>query len=256
MKTILIIGDSWGVPNYSTNWNCEPEDHTIYKLRNLGYEVLNFSLNGGSMLETIEYARRTITNTLNDEVTFNQLVDNRRNTYDISQGKYKEIPKPNYYGQHIDWLLWFHTETVRDYNCNLSRSFLTCEEVHEISCKFIYRAFCNLLKTIGNHIKTAIIGGQSPVDKLLYQYHSPNFVIEDWRSEIVGRKLPYCYTFSRPNFVDQTYDSLDKKLEILNTHKIIMDSMTDTSLFFDRCHPGKIPHAVLTEKLHKIFSSI
>lgn len=257
MKTILIIGDSWGVPNYCEDWDCRPEEHTEYRLRNLGYDVLNFSLNGSAMLETIEYAKNTIQNTLDTNSQFYGLVKQKRNTYSRN-GSVKEMPIPKYHGQKIDWVLWFHTETIRDFGSasNLTMPYLTCQEFHEIGCKAVYRAFCNLINIIGKDIKTAIIGGQAPVDAILYQYHKPNFIIEDWRSEIVGKKLPQCHTFSRYDFVDQTYDTLDKKLEILNTHKEIMDSMSDTSLFFDRCHPGGKPHAMLTEKLHKVFNSI
>ena len=51
------------------------------------------------------------------------------------------------------------------------------------------------------------------------------------------------------------YDNLETKLEIFNTHKIVMKAMDNTDLFFDRCHPGAKPHKELTERLHKVFQN-
>ena len=46
MKKILLLGDSWGVPNYNGLPGISPDQHTEYLLINLGYEVVNFSMNG------------------------------------------------------------------------------------------------------------------------------------------------------------------------------------------------------------------
>jgi hypothetical protein len=256
MKTILIIGDSWGVPNYNEEWSTSPETHTEYRLKKLGYDVLNFSLNGSSATETIDYAKHTLKNTLNPNS--HSVTVKRQLSYNIKPESLKEIPVPNYNGQKIDWVVWFHTEPIRHFDCSHDSliPYLTCEEAHQVGCKIAYRAFVKLIDIIGKHVKTAIIGGQAPIDPSLYEYHKPNFIIEDWRSEIVGKKLPTCYTFSRTDLVDQSYDTLDKKLEILNVHKIVLNSMSDLSLFFDRCHPGEIPHELLTKKLHQAFIDV
>jgi len=252
MKNIFIIGDSWGVPNYSSAWeNCTYNDHTEYQLKSFGHKVFNFSLNGAGMVETIEYARSMVDPSYDNErmkETFNY----KRDTYDTSTNGLKKVPIPDYKGERIDWIVWFHTEGMRSVLQEDMHDWVTLEEVHTLGCHMAYRAFTNLLKFLPN-VKTAVIGGQSPVDPLLYQYHRPNFVIEDWRSEIVGRKLPRCVSLARLNMVDRFYDDKEAKLKILDVHKEVLNSMHNKDLFFDLCHPGPKPHRELALRLHNEF---
>lgn len=249
-KTVLIIGDSWGVPNYSKDWpNQSHLDHTEFKLVEKGYNVLNFSLNGGSNIESIEYAKHILLNKPLPE-SLKSSVNGKRDLYNIS-GDLKFIPVPEFNGRKIDWIVWFHTESIREIGFSYSNSYCKVNELHVLFSHAIYRAFASLVKLCPK-VKTAIIGGQAPIDDILYQYHQPNFIIEDWRSEIVGKKLPKVHTLSRVDLVDSSFDNKDDKLQILNNHSLIYDAMSNTSQFFDRCHPGK-PHIELANKLHDVF---
>jgi len=251
MKTILIIGDSWGVPHYSPDQHVSHTDHTEHQLRQKGYNVLNYSLNGSSLIETIEYARYSVMGkTIPEYLKGN--IEHKRNLY--NEGEPKLMPIPNYNGEHIDWILWFHSEAVRDHLSPQMMNYVKVEELHAFSSNLAYRAFSKLVECC-HGVKTAIIGGQAPVSKLLYNYHTPTFIIEDWRSEIVGYQLPYVYTISRLDMVENSFDSKEDKIRIMDNHRKVYDAMMNKELFFDYCHPGK-PHVLLAEKLHNIFQTL
>ena len=77
---ILIIGDSWGVPNYPPydlnlqHYGDPPETHTEFLLRAQGYKVTNCSIDASGNLKTI-----------------------------LAGIKYAET-------ESVDWIIWFHTE--------------------------------------------------------------------------------------------------------------------------------------------------
>jgi|688.fasta_scaffold02953_29 hypothetical protein len=248
MKNILIVGDSWGVPNYVKGYNTVPEDHTEFRLRAMGYNVFNYSLNGGSNVDTISYAISAIEN---KELRVDEDVSYKKKTYADSGPEF--LPDPNYRGEKIDWIIWFHTESIRASVQPIMFRWIKIEDIHELGCKTAYRAFKHLVEICGNP-KTVVIGGQAPVEPMLYDYHNPTYIIEDWRSEIVGRKLPRCISLSRLDMIERSYHSIDEKLEIMNLHAEIYDAMNNKEQFFDACHPAAIPHKHLTNRLHTWFS--
>lgn len=244
-----MIGDSWGVPNYNPDFNIPPNAHTEFLLKNLGYNVFNYSINGGSMLDTITYAIAGVTNRLD---SLNPVIVNKLFSYSLDEGT-KTLPKPAPFNENkIDWVIWFHTEALRDQFTDSMFPFVKIEEAHNICSHICYRSFVKMLEIFGNP-KTAVIGGQAPVDPILYQYHKPTFEIKDWRSEIVGRQLPRCYSFSKLDLICDMYDWSEVRMDFIDVHEKIMASMTDTNLFFDRCHPGVEPHKDLVARLDKIF---
>lgn len=248
-----MIGDSWGVPNYSSDWkNCSYEVHTEHQLVKKGYKVFNYSLNGGSMLETIEYAIHSIQNK-KMPIFLEGAIKEKRNTYNKGEG-IKEMPVPDYRGQKIDWIVWFHTEAVRDQTYPQLNPYLTLEELHTLGSTVAYRAFKKLVGLLPG-VKTAVIGGQAPIDKLFFKHHKPTFAIEDWRSEIVGNKLPRVYTLANIDLLDSCYTDKDTKIQLMKDHQTVFDAMMNTDLFFDRCHPG-IPHIALAERLHQAFQTL
>jgi hypothetical protein len=103
-----------------------------------------------------------------------------------------------------------------------------------------------------------VIGGQSPViTDILYQYLTPDLVIQDWRSELLNMPLPTVHTLIKPElWVEPSkVDTMDYKLKVLEDHKIILDAMQNSDLFPDNCHPGGVAHEQLTTRLHKQFQS-
>jgi len=242
---VVIIGDSWGVPNYSEYLfptPTPPEVHTQYRLKNLGYNVNNFSINGGSMLDTVEYAISTLQKTEVSPRIINKLLPQQRSILN-------DITKEN-----VDWIVWFHSEAIRDNLNDYIARYVKLEEHHTFSSHLCYRAFAELINLCPK-AKTAVIGGQAVIDPILYQYHKPNFEIVDWRSEIVGKKLPRCISLGRLEYINTFYDSNEEKLKTFDVHTEIFDAMKNHDLFFDRCHPGAEPHKELTERLHNIFQT-
>lgn len=240
MKTILLIGDSWGVPNYEgPNFGAEPHEHTEYLLRELGYKVYNCSLSGGSHKVTIDLARAYLAG---ETVTLAPTVLN--NTYHkASEPSVIDTVNPK-----IDYIVWFHTEALRYF----FHAHMSIEENLDFSYKWDYEYVSNFC--IPLDAKLIAIGGQAPIyDKFFYDYFRPYYIIEDWRSEIVGIKLPKVYTLGKVEWIENSNDTLDNKLEVMKKHKVVLDAMSNCPYFPDTCHPGKEPHKKLTELLHTIF---
>lgn len=74
MKNILILGDSWGVPNHDVPRGAPANTHTEFLLKDLGYNVVNCARSGGSNIDSIERA----------------------------------------FPYQVNWIIWFHTELTRD----------------------------------------------------------------------------------------------------------------------------------------------
>lgn len=237
-----MIGDSWGVPNYEGPPGSPPDTHTEFLLKEKGYKVYNCSLNGGSNCRSIETAKSLLAG---EPIVLEPIyLNNKLYPYNI-----ETVIEKNY---KIDVFIWFHTEFFRgpytdkkqkiDYNI-------------EYSANINYQMAADFFKE-HPHAKTIVIGGQSPVvTDILYKYMKPDYLIQDWRSEIIGTKLPEVHTLTKPDlWIDRSPDSTEFKIRLLEKHKVIMDAMYNSPDFPDNCHPGAWPHKVLAERLHKVIS--
>jgi hypothetical protein len=216
---ILIIGDSWGVPNYVDPTAAKPEEHTEFRLRNLGYTVFNHAINGASNQKSM------------DSVDFSSLPP-------------------------IDWIVWFHTECFR-YNFDKNKTIyenliLESHETYKHAKTFFSKT----------NSKLAVVGGQAPIGptvaEIFYEYINPNFIIEDWRSEILNEKMPECYTVSSNNEIVWVMGGVDNEEEkhiLMETQIKILNAMRQSDFFPDHCHPGAEAHAELTLWLHQIFQN-
>jgi hypothetical protein len=255
MKTILIIGDSWGVPNYTTSkidlafvkkTNEPPETHTEYLLKDTGYKVYNCSLNGGSNCKTINLARKF----LNGERV---VLEPRHVGHNLNHSNIKTSRGPTYSttidkDATIDVIIWFHTDFFRGPYYDPAKNI---NDNIKYSAEKNYLLAADLFKQCPN-AKIIVIGGQSPVyTEVLYDYITPDYLIQDWRSEIIGTKLPEVYTLSTLSIVEKSPDTLDFKLDLLEKHQIIMDAMRNSPDFPDNRHPGTDAHKKLTERLIK-----
>jgi len=268
MKNILILGDSWGVPFYAETYDLKPEHHTEYLLTDLGYKVFNYSLNGGSNLNTILYAKYALTLELGDligKLKEESDILNKRNTYTKKLGTKVWIPIPNYQKEEIDWVVWFHTEVHRTTVHRSMWPYLTLDEMYDIGRNVDYRAFRAFMESIPK-AKSVVIGGQAPIDPILYEYHKPTHVIEDWRSDILGKKMPFCHNVGQeataPLIIGSVATDLKKRTREtdieMKTEKIkdtiyILDAMKNSKDFPDNHHPGAKCHEDLTKRLHSWF---
>lgn len=242
MKTILLIGDSWGVPNYEgPNCGAHPHEHTEYILRNLGYKVYNCSLNGVGNLKSLNLAKSYLSG---EFVTIEPVSTTEIYCKNNKPGVIDDVnPK-------IDFIVWFHTEGFRD--------FFQIKKSIEYNLTYIYeqtyKEIANFVKSLNS--KLIVIGGQAPVlTNLLYSYITPYYIIEDWRSELLQKKLPAVYSLANLDWIKNSGDSIEYKNDLLEKHKEVLDAMVYSDLFPDNCHPGKEAHASLSATLDKLFTN-
>ncbi len=247
-KTILMIGDSWGVPNYTIvkKTGESPETHTEYLLRAKGYNVYNCSLNGSSNCKAINLAKKFLNG---DRV----VLEPRRGSHNLNPSNIKTYRGPTYSTSidkdaTIDVIIWFHTDFFRGPYYDPEKSI---NDNIKYSAEKNYSLAADLFNQCPD-AKIIVIGGQSPVlTEILYQHIIPDYLIEDWRSEIIGTKLPEVYTLSTLLIIEKSPDTLDFKLDLLEKHRIIMDAMRNSPDFPDNKHPGANAHKKLTERLIK-----
>jgi hypothetical protein len=241
MKTILMIGDSWGVPNYEgPKCGAEPHEHTENRLKKFGYKVYNCSVNGGSNIDTINLAKKFLSgrSTILEPISLQNKLYPEGIAYTID----KDFS--------IDVIVWFHTEFFRgpdiDYRIPINENI---KLLAHNDYKYVSEFFSQYPSA-----KKIVIGGQSPViTDILFQYINPDYLIADWRSEIVEQKLPEVHTLSRPkDWVDRSIDDIEFKIDLLGKHKILFDAMYHSADFPDNCHPGGKAHEVLSNRIHSI----
>ena len=223
---VLIIGDSWGVPNYPPQYyglkdrqhiGDPPETHTEFLLRELGHRVTNCAINASgnyrSILEGLRHA-----------------------------------------DQHsVDWIIWFHTEMLRDSHLDqLDRRPYHIDQLRDQVAARVYVLFEQLRLKTGARV--AVIGGQAPVLASFYDLSRADWVIDDWRSEILGLDLPCVHSICTPNLVDQDLclDPVEDRIRLLDQHRLILDAMAASPDFPDLCHPGRRPHLQLTQRLAQL----
>lgn len=264
---ILMIGDSWGVPNYLwgplVDWG--PEHHTEHLLRNLGYHVYNYSINSGSNLQTmglVDFSHRH--EGVNDclvPIPNTGVADHlgrTLGTWMAPRGIPSSLPR------EVDWTIWFHTEVFRDgfdgnnYHNKSERTFQQCLEA---KCHEVYSQAQEFFHRVGG--KLAVIGGQAPIGPkvrdIFYSYIQPDFIIEDWRSEILGMDLE-CYTAMSVNgneaWAIQGNDTVEEQERLVDIQEKTLGAMRDSTDFPDSAHPGCRPHANLTQRLHEVFQKL
>jgi len=145
----------------------------------------------------------------------------------------------------VDWIVWFHTELMRDaYDLRLP--------MHS-AMELVYTQYFDFVNSLG--AKLAIIGGAGPIHPALFNYGQPDFSIISWFNEILNLDLPQIQTLSRLDIVEKMQDiGVGEKLKILQQHAVIRQALEDSEDFPDNYHPGNGPHRELTKRLHQIFT--
>lgn len=242
MKTVLILGDSWGVPNYEgPACGAEPHEHTEYRLRELGYKVYNCAMNAYSNYKSLELAKTYLSG---------QVVQLAPHWLNNTFHKIKPPERIDKVDPKIDLIVWFHTESMRfhfDPNKTVQENLVDGYALE-------YAAFSKFFNQYPNS-KIAIIGGQAPIYEPLFHNYVKRYdlLIEDWRSEIIGRPLSPVYWCCKPEeWVHRSTDSKENKIIMLDQLKDTFDAMRDSPDFIDNCHPAGRPHKELTDRLHKL----
>jgi len=215
MANIYIIGDSWGT---HTGWPAHLQrthTHLEARLQVAGHRVKNFSIPGGSNGSSIHKATQYYT------------------AHPTMTPKY---------------VIWFHTESLRDrQDEDLDREF-TVEDLTREKALRNYTQFNELLVLTG--ARDLIIGGQAPVITELLE-HDPYYLLEDWRSELLGTPSIMTHTICNSDLFERQgcKDSAETLTRMLEANIRIINLCKDSVLFPDDAHPGGAAHRSLFEKI-------
>jgi hypothetical protein len=212
----LILGCSWGVPNYSGQLGDPVETHTEFLLQTAGHNVINCCINGGSNLSSLKRAKLYLA---------------RKKISRPAYPTYDNKIQLNDTNIKIDWTIWFQTEFLRD-----EKIVQTRKNLLETIAQKTYLDYQDFFKSIGT--KVALIGGNSDLHPCYKKYLDPDFVIESWSSNILGQEP----TRFDPNDPELEFKFIDNELRL---QKLKSNSI----LFPDKSHPGAIAHAKLVEKI-------
>lgn len=155
----------------------------------------------------------------------------------------------------IDLIVWYYTSLCRDgVNLKIESSFHDyLNAVHEE----LFTQVSRLRKTFPKP-KWAIIGGHAPIFNK-EKYNWAEFVVEDWRSELVGSPVPQNQSLglhnvldglkqSYPNYVDELIRELDAEKEIIELGK-----KHTPDVFSDGVHPNMNKSTEMCERILDFF---
>jgi len=212
----LILGCSWGVPNYDELLGDPPETHTEYLLKAKGHNVINCAANGASNLQSLDRAILYLAGKKIRHPAF-PAIDTRIQLEDLDI--------------KIDWVIWFQTEFIRD-----DRSVLPSKTLIKDIAQLTYSRYQRFFKKFKS--KMAIIGANSDLHPCYKEYINPEFVIKSWSSMILNQE-PMEFDINDPEL---EFKFIDNELRL-------QDLKSNSILFPDKSHPGAIAHADLVEKL-------
>ena len=219
MSSIWILGDSWGTQTGLPVDLRKDNPHLEQLLEQQGHSVTNFSIPGGSNGDTI-----------------NRAIQFHKNK------------KPE---SSPDYIIWFHTESLRDRDPILLSKKYTMMELTRTHARRIYAKWKHLVGITG--ARDIIVGGQAPVitDLLV---HEPYYLIEDWRCELLGIPSIMTHSVCHPDLFENPLcrDSHKERLNMLAQNEIIVDMERDSELFPDNAHPGAVAHKALFERISNL----
>ncbi len=235
---ILIIGDSWSKPDGYTEPNIPPYSTETYLpveyyLMSKGHTVFNRGEGGRGNMNSL-----------------------RLGIYFVKMAKHLKI--------NLDLIIYFNSDLSRDRNTIYSGNW------DELTGKIIQKPWPKTLKGISDDIynhhkhnldflrsiykgKWAVIGGCAPLYKP-EDFKFADFIIEDWRSEILNNQIQSSQWLYDYPFLSQLddLDNTEKEADIIeNLWKVTREKI---DLFPDQSHPNMKLHQQLGERIHKHFS--
>jgi hypothetical protein len=225
----LIVGDSWGYslpyPNKDFKW-------LEYNLIAKGNTVYNRSVWGGTNYRS-----------LNDATFFLEQTESKI---------------------QIDTVIWYNTCLLRDAKLHLQHPENIMEQPNITYDKVIQYLSDKVVGQVENirnkfpNIKWCIIGGHAPV----YQpekYTWADFMITDWRSELLQEDVPGSHSLGEIEWLQQNLDNLgaDVVEAELKIHESIYQKCNNRrDIFFDSIHPDAEHSYFLSERIARHFNCI
>lgn len=218
MANIFIIGDSWGTVNGLPRHLRKHNKHLELLLSEQGHKVTNFSIPGGTNGQSINKAKK----------------------YYLKNS-----------GIKLDYIIWFHTESLRDRPHPFNPSNFSIMELTRQQAKMNYQQWVELLNL--TNARDIIIGAQAPVitDLLL---HTPYHLIEDWRCELLGIPSIMTHSVCHADLFEKKgcRDNFKDKTKMLEQNIMIVDMEKQSDLFPDNAHPGGKAHESLFERISNL----
>lgn len=224
---VLLMGCSWGVPNYFGPPGDDPETHTEFLLQNLGHKVLNCSINGGSNLSSLYRVNE-------------YFIEKKDIAHPTAVPKFEDIKyDPNFI---VDKVIWFHTDPGRDVVI-INRYNKSIEKQLEEICRITYKKVAETFKQL--KIKDiTVIGGCADVHPCITDYIKPKFLLSSWQQELIYKSArTWNMETGLANPTDEDISIIQQSLDAIYT----LDKKRN--IFPDGAHPGKIAHKKLVEKL-------
>lgn len=243
MKNIVIIGDSFGVPNWYGPPGTPPEHHIEFFLKDIKhngarkYEVTNLSINGSNGKTHISQLKKFIA------------------LHPLTR---------------IDHIVWFQNSSL-NFCLHLIRTPLnmhrTLDTLRE-SLIEIYKETVQVKKQLT--AKWIAIGGSTPIPEFFNDYNIHDYIIQDWRARILKERLPPAYAlhtgdiFAHGHGVTNIYKIINnefnmespdlKQIITKNLESIQKLIVSNKELFPDAIHPGLAPHLALSKELDTYFT--
>jgi len=208
---IIIIGDSWAVPNYITpqpGWRAR--NHLSELLVDDGHSVLNMGQNGGSNIYSFQRLER----------------------------QYEGFKEFNNW-EHNDYCIWYHTSMIRDAYEVIGKwraSKCSNERLHA-AADMSYAQIKQILQNLD--IKNLIVmEGYSPIVEPEFSKHlSPLHVVKNLRAHITGQQLPNPFGVGESVYAENLKVS-NAELELhINQVEQVQNAMAHSRMFPDYCHP-------------------
>lgn len=222
MARIWILGDSWGTLNGLPPSMRPREKHLHQYLVKARHRVVNLSIPGGSNGQSIDLAYKHMR-------------------------KCKAKHRPH----RADYLIWFHTESLRERSPTLTDQPYTIQDLTRQQAIPIYKSWKSLVEQTG--ARDIIIGGQAPVitDLLV---HEPYHMIEDWRCELLGMPSIMTHSVCHTDLFEHSNcrDATKIRLDMLAQNEVIVDMERESDLFPDNAHPGALAHKALFERISNL----
>jgi hypothetical protein len=227
---IVILGDSWGEPNWRGPMypGFTQGGHTAPRLEHMGHTVYNYSESGRSNMNTWL--------------------------------RLKVRPPPR-----ADVAIWFHTEIARDIARDHRPGSLSKTLNH--TADWVYSR-CSQIQTLHlAGVPLIVIEGQSRLhqpqfDRYFNKDQCPQAsgytLIPDWRAELLGQTtLPYTpllvMLMAGGEILGDFTDDLEEKSQWITDTEYVVDLMKHSPMFPDNCHPGDLAHEQLVNRLIKLF---
>lgn len=233
MKRILMLGCSYGVPNYFGLPGDPPETHIESLLTQAGHIVYNLSQNGGSNLNVISRVNEYLDGQEVPGVTGGIPAGNVPLT----------IKKPDDFG--VDLIIWFHTSVLRDHRPDHGT---LSEQVLHLSHATYDEIF--LLRKRLEYPPIIVIGGTAPIFDFYEEYGTGNLlIIKNWIADLLQQELPSNHLVGAMSHMEDVTDEHDILEQQVSDAELIQGLMRESDLFPDTCHPGAQAHSQLYERL-------